>query len=137
MSSTTVCVGASDQADRPAPFSNRGAQTVDLAAPGTSITTDQASRSLFFEDFESNPANAAVLLTSYSGGAQAHHETYTAATTKVMPNMNMHTAATIRPVRMFLRASRRVSIGERIPAGARLQVDVGHHRAEQQREVGQ
>jgi len=31
-----------------------------------------------------------------------------AATTKVMPNMNMQIAATIIPALMFLRASRRV-----------------------------
>jgi hypothetical protein len=31
----------------------------------------------------------------------------------VMPNMNMQIAATIRPVRTFLRASRRVIIGWR------------------------
>jgi hypothetical protein len=36
----------------------------------------------------------------------------------VMPNMNMQIAVTIRPVRMFLRASLRVIIGGRIPAAA-------------------
>jgi hypothetical protein len=35
---------------------------------------------------------------------------YTAATTNVIPNMNMQIAHTIRPVRMFLRASRLVII---------------------------
>ena len=46
-------------------------------------------------------------------GIEGAHETYTAATTKVMPNMNMQIAHTIRPVRMFLRARRRVIIGRR------------------------
>src|SRR5262249_51386598 len=40
-------------------------------------------------------------------GLQRAHETYTAATTKVMPNMNMQIAPTISPVRRFLSASRR------------------------------
>src|SRR6201996_8464973 len=44
-------------------------------------------------------------------GVEGAHETYTAATTNVMPNMNMQIAHTIRPVRMFLRARRRVIIG--------------------------
>lgn len=39
------------------------------------------------------------------------HETYTAPTTNVIPNMNMQIPHTIRPVRMFLRASRRVIVG--------------------------
>ena len=41
-------------------------------------------------------------------GVERTHETYTAATTKVMPNMNMQMAATISPVRMFFLARRRV-----------------------------
>ena len=36
-----------------------------------------------------------------------------AATTKVRQNISMQMAATIRPVQMFLRASRRVIIGGR------------------------
>jgi hypothetical protein len=44
-------------------------------------------------------------------GVERAHETYTAATTKVMPNMNMQIAPTIRPVRMFLFARRLVIMG--------------------------
>ncbi|MDQ3722366.1 MAG: S8 family serine peptidase [Actinomycetota bacterium] len=36
-----VCVAASDRDDRPASFSNYGAASVDLAAPGTNILSDQ------------------------------------------------------------------------------------------------
>jgi len=39
------------------------------------------------------------------------HDMYAAATTNVMPNMNMQMPDTIRAVRTFLRASRRVIIG--------------------------
>ena len=66
-------------------------------------------------------------------GVERAHETYAAATTNVIPNMNMQIAHTISPVRMFLRARRRVIIGGR----RILQMDVGDHRAEQQREVGE
>jgi hypothetical protein len=41
-------------------------------------------------------------------GIERAHETYTAATTNVRPNMNMQIAHTISPVRTFLRARRRV-----------------------------
>src|SRR5579863_520641 len=40
-------------------------------------------------------------------GVERAHETYRAATTNVMPNMNMQIPPTIRAMRMFLRASRR------------------------------
>jgi hypothetical protein len=43
-------------------------------------------------------------------GIEGAHETYTAATTNVSPNMSMQMAPTINPVRTFLRASRRVII---------------------------
>jgi uncharacterized repeat protein (TIGR01451 family) len=55
------------------------APTATLAtAPGTP-GVPQAPAQVFFEDFEHNPTNAAVPLTSYTGSAQADNETYKAA----------------------------------------------------------
>jgi len=74
------------------------------------------------------------------------HATYTAAATKVMPNVNRQIAARIRPVRMFLRASRRVMwkavscVSWSAAVGLVIQSEgdlgVGHHRPEQQGEIG-
>lgn len=49
-----ICVGASDQNDDLAPFSNYGATTVDLAAPGTRVlgAVGTMRPSFFFDDFE-------------------------------------------------------------------------------------
>src|SRR3712207_7281713 len=42
-----ICVAATDRSDRLAEFSNRGARTVDLAAPGVAIaSTDRKSTRL-------------------------------------------------------------------------------------------
>src|SRR3954447_1764621 len=49
-----VCVGASDEDDQLAPFSNYGPATVDLAAPGVRVLAPQpALRTVFGDDFES------------------------------------------------------------------------------------
>jgi subtilisin family serine protease len=48
-----VCVAASDQRDRLAPYSNYGRRSVDLAAPGRSIlSAAPVYRQVFSEDFE-------------------------------------------------------------------------------------
>ena len=45
-----LCVGASDQSDRPASFSNRGAAGVDLHAPGVSILSTYKGSSYAYMD---------------------------------------------------------------------------------------
>ena len=47
-----VCVAATDQADGLASFSDYGATTVDLGAPGTEILSTYPSTTLFADDFE-------------------------------------------------------------------------------------
>jgi subtilisin family serine protease len=55
-SPNVVCVAATDSRDRLASFSNYGARSVDLAAPGVSILSSfvkwSAKQSLFSDDFE-------------------------------------------------------------------------------------
>ena len=48
-----ICVAATDQADQLAGFSNYGAASVDLGAPGTETLSTSARRLLFSDDFES------------------------------------------------------------------------------------
>jgi len=45
-----LCVGAADQSDRPASFSNRGAAGVDLHAPGVSILSTYKGSSYAYMD---------------------------------------------------------------------------------------
>lgn len=47
-----ICVAATDQADRRADFSNWGANTVDLGAPGTQILSVAPYRYVIKDDFE-------------------------------------------------------------------------------------
>lgn len=47
-----VCVAATDQADQLAGFSNWGAKSVDLGAPGTEILSTDTRNSLVEDDFE-------------------------------------------------------------------------------------
>lgn len=47
-----ICVAATNQADAPASFSNYGAATVDVAAPGTEILSTSTNRQLWSENFE-------------------------------------------------------------------------------------
>lgn len=49
-----ICVAATDQADRLAGFSNWGATSVDLGAPGTEILSTFPVRQLIDEDFEAD-----------------------------------------------------------------------------------
>ena len=70
------------------------------------------------------PGKVDLLADRRDLGLERAHETYTAATTKVMPNMNMQIAHTISPVRMFLRARRRVIIGGKNTSCARVALDV-------------
>ncbi len=57
------------------------------------------------------PGKVDLLADRRDLGVERAHETYTAATTNVMPNMNMQMAHTISPVRMFLFARRRFIVG--------------------------
>ncbi|MEK6250672.1 MAG: S8 family serine peptidase [Actinomycetota bacterium] len=62
-----ICVAATDQSDGLASFSNYGASSVDLGAPGVNILSTSAQKTLVSDDFEANdfatkwtnsPANA-------------------------------------------------------------------------------
>jgi subtilisin family serine protease len=58
-----VCVAATDQADQLASFSDYGATSVDLGAPGTeTLSTYLASETLFHDDFE----NAGTFATNWT-----------------------------------------------------------------------
>ncbi len=48
-----ICVAATDQSDRRADFSNYGASSVDLGAPGVNIYSTSSRKSVFSDDFES------------------------------------------------------------------------------------
>ena len=47
-----LCVAATDQSDRRADFSNYGASSVDLGAPGVNILSTSSRLNLFSDDFE-------------------------------------------------------------------------------------
>ena len=49
-----VCVAATDQRDQLASFSNYGATSVDLAAPGVSTLSTSAHSRVYFENFETS-----------------------------------------------------------------------------------
>jgi subtilisin family serine protease len=49
-----ICVAATDQADRLASFSDWGATSVDLGAPGTQILSTYPTEESFHDDFEAN-----------------------------------------------------------------------------------
>jgi len=53
-----ICVAATDQSDRRANFSNYGASSVDLGAPGVNIYSTSSQRSFFSDDFESGDITA-------------------------------------------------------------------------------
>lgn len=65
-----VCVAATDQADRLASFSDYGATSVDLGAPGTeTLSTYLDSETLFHDDFEDpSTFNANWPATGLNGG---------------------------------------------------------------------
>jgi hypothetical protein len=64
-----ICVAATDQADELASFSDWGAESVDLGAPGTEIlSTYPATESLFSDDFEQNDFEARWKSTGVNGG---------------------------------------------------------------------
>jgi subtilisin family serine protease len=47
-----ICVAATDQSDGLASFSNYGASSVDLGAPGVNILSTSSQRTIFADDFE-------------------------------------------------------------------------------------
>ena len=47
-----ICVAATDQSDRRADFSNYGASSVDLGAPGVNILSTSSQKTFFSDDFE-------------------------------------------------------------------------------------
>jgi thermitase len=49
-----ICVAATDQSDGLASFSNYGASSVDLGAPGVNILSTSAQKTLVSDDFEAN-----------------------------------------------------------------------------------
>gem|GEM_PF-1482648 len=64
-----VCVAATDQADELASFSDWGAESVDLGAPGTEIlSTYPATESLISDDFEQNDFETRWKATGTNGG---------------------------------------------------------------------
>jgi len=66
-----VCVAALDQADQLASFSNFGAASVDVGAPGTEIlSTFPVTNTLFTDDFETNDIGAKWTM-AFSGFARA------------------------------------------------------------------
>ena len=66
-----LCVAATDRDDKLAGFSNWGAESVDLAAPGVDlVSTNLPRRSLLYEDFEA-PLDEQRWATGGTGGAWA------------------------------------------------------------------
>ena len=64
-----LCVAATDRGDNLAGFSNWGAETVDLAAPGVDLlTTSLPRRQLIYDDFEA-PLDGQRWTTGGTGGA--------------------------------------------------------------------
>jgi len=63
-----VCVAATDQADELAGFSDWGASSVDLGAPGTEILSTYPLRKLFDEGFETDDFNSKWAATGADGG---------------------------------------------------------------------
>jgi subtilisin family serine protease len=63
-----VCVAATDQADRLAGFSNYGAVSVDLGAPGTETLSADVASNLYSETFEADGFDARWAATGPDGG---------------------------------------------------------------------
>lgn len=63
-----ICVAATDQADQLASFSNRGAKSVDLGAPGTQTLSAYPLGSVFADDFEKNDFEDRWQASGKSGG---------------------------------------------------------------------
>jgi subtilisin family serine protease len=53
-----ICVAATRQDDHLATFSNYGASSVDLGAPGVNILSTSSQKQVFFDDFESGDISA-------------------------------------------------------------------------------
>lgn len=69
-----VCVAASDQADGLAGFSDWGASSVDLAAPGTEILSTYPFTTPLADDFEGTGFNASWPATGGDGGFERSNE---------------------------------------------------------------
>ncbi len=63
-----VCVAATDQADRLAGFSDYGAVSVDLGAPGTETLSSDVARDVYRETFEAQGFDARWTATGPAGG---------------------------------------------------------------------
>jgi subtilisin family serine protease len=63
-----VCVAATDQADRLAAFSNYGAASVDLGAPGTETLSADVARDVYGETFEAEGFEDRWTATGPDGG---------------------------------------------------------------------
>jgi thermitase len=69
-----VCVAATDQADGLAGFSDRGATSVDLGAPGTEVLSTYPVRRLVDESFEADDFGAKWNATGAQGGFERTNE---------------------------------------------------------------
>jgi Subtilase family len=64
-----ICVAATDQNDNLAGFSNYGASTVDLGAPGVNILSTSSQKTLFSDDFEGGDFSSKWTNASDGGGS--------------------------------------------------------------------
>ena len=69
-----VCVAATDQADGLAGFSDRGATSVDLGAPGTEVLSTYPFTTPFADDFEVDDFSARWAATGANGGFERSDE---------------------------------------------------------------
>jgi subtilisin family serine protease len=63
-----ICVAATDQADQLAPFSNWGANSVDLGAPGTQVLSVAPYRYVVKDDFEADDFASKWVASGPDGG---------------------------------------------------------------------
>jgi subtilisin family serine protease len=105
-----VCVAATDQADQLADFSDWGARSVDLAAPGTEILSTWPWMQHVFETFEVDDFAASWSATGANGGFARTSEA-------PLASFGMSDSPGAAPVALSIRES--TSTGVTIPAGYR------------------
>ncbi len=105
-----VCVAATDQADRFASFSDWGARSVDLSAPGTEIlSTYPAEVTPFSDDFQVNDFASRWTATGANGGfARTNEAPLTSFGISDSPGVGTPVANTVR---------QSTSAGVSLPAG--------------------